>query len=148
MQLEIQILDERLHAWGLPEYHSNAAAGLDLRACLDAPLTLMPQAEAILIRTGIAVAMPEPDMAAFLTSRSGSGHRGLIVSQGVGTIDSDYNAEILISAWCRHPTTSIVVEPGERIAQLVFVPILRPRPAIVETLSAQSGRGGFGSTGR
>lgn len=148
MHLEIQILDDRLHQWGLPTYHSPAAAGIDLRACLTGPLVLRPQAEAILIRTGIAIAMPLPDMAALLTSRSGAGHRGLVVSQGIGTIDSDYNEEIMISAWCRHSLDSILIEPGDRIAQLVFVPIIRPHLAIVDNLSTRSGRGGFGSTGR
>lgn len=148
MHLEIQILDDRLRQWGLPTFHSPAAAGIDLRACVAEPLVLQPQAEAVLIKTGIAIVMPKPDMAALLTSRSGAGHRGLVVSQGIGTIDADYNEEIMISAWCRHPFDPIVIAPGERIAQLVFVPVIRPHLTIVDTLSTNSGRGGFGSTGR
>lgn len=147
MDLEIKILDPRLHDWGMPQYHSADAAGIDLRACLDAPLTLEPQGAAVLIRTGIAVAMPHGEMAAILASRSGLGHKGLVVSQGIGTIDADYNAEILISAWCRDPATGMTIQPGDRIAQLVFLPILRPAITIVETLTRDSGRGGFGSTG-
>lgn len=147
MQLEIRILDERLHEWGLPQYHSVEAAGIDLRACLDKPLTLEPQGPAALIRSGIAVSMPDAHMAAILASRSGLGHKGLSVSQGIGTIDADYNAEILISVWMREPEPQITIMPGDRIAQLIFVPILRPALTIVETLSRVSDRGGFGSTG-
>lgn len=148
MIVDIKILDQRLHDWGLPRYHSTEAAGLDLRACIEEPIELAPQGEAVLLRSGIAVSMPVPGMAALLASRSGMGHKGLVVSQGIGTIDADYNAEILISAWCRLPDATITIEPGDRIAQLIFVPILRPEIAIVDTLSRSSDRGGFGSTGR
>lgn len=147
MRLEIKILDERLYEWGLPQYHSAEAAGIDLRACLDAPLTLEPQGKAVLIRSGIAVSMPEENMTAILASRSGLGHKGLSVSQGIGTIDADYNAEIFISVWMREPGKAITIMPGDRIAQLIFMPIIRPMLEIVESLSRVSDRGGFGSTG-
>lgn len=147
MKLDIKILDPRLRDWGLPQYHSDEAAGIDLRACLDEPLDLEPQAHAVLIKSGIAVAMPQPDMAAILASRSGLGHRGLTVSQGIGTIDADYHAEILISAWNRNPHGSIRIDPGDRIAQLVFVPVLRLDVTVVEDFARKTGRGGFGSTG-
>jgi len=147
MLLKIKILDKRLIDWGLPQYHSAEAAGIDLRACLDASLVLEPQDRAVLIRSGIAVAMPQPDMAAILASRSGLGHRGLSVSQGIGTIDADYHEEILISAWNRNPEGTLRIEPGDRIAQLVFVPIFRPSLQIVDIFDRETGRGGFGSTG-
>lgn len=147
--IDIRILDPRLHDWGQPAYHTAMAAGIDLRACLDDALSLAPRAEAVLIRSGIAVSMPSPDMAAFLTSRSGLGHKGLVVSQGVGTIDADYHAEILISVWNRAPDGNpICIQPGDRIAQLVFLPIIRPTLKIVTAFSTMSDRGGFGSTGR
>jgi len=148
MTLSIKILDPRLHDWGLPQYHSDEAAGIDLRACIAEPLRLVPQGAAVLIPSGLAIAMPSPDMFAILASRSGMGHKGLIVSQGIGTIDADYHAEIFISVWARDPETPIIIEPGDRIAQLVFVPLVRPSIAVVDELPRETGRGGFGSTGR
>lgn len=146
--LSIKILDARLHDWGLPDYHSAEAAGIDLRACIAEPLDLQPQGKAVLIPSGIALAMPHADMFAILASRSGMGHKGLIVSQGIGTIDADYHAEILISVWLREPGAPLTILPGDRIAQLVFVPLIRPAIDMVEDLPRNSGRGGFGSTGR
>jgi dUTP pyrophosphatase len=144
------VLDARLHGWGLPAYQSDWAAGIDLRACLGEPLTLAPGAPAALIPSGLAVAMDRPDMAAFVLARSGLGHRaGVVLGQAVGTIDADYLGEILISAWLRPGMPEVVVQPGDRVAQLVFLPILRPRFTLVEAFSATSARGagGFGSTG-
>jgi len=151
-EIEIRILDPRLHEWGLPRYQTDLSAGIDLHACIDEPLTLQPQAPAVLVRSGIAVLMNDPGMAALLLARSGLGHRkGLVLGQAVGTIDADYTAEIMISAWLRTPPGSepLTIQPGDRIAQLVFVPILRPRFKLVEEFSATTtrGAGGFGSTG-
>lgn len=150
--LEIKILDSRLHDWGLPRYQTAQSAGIDLHACIDAPLTLEPQAPAVLIPSGIAVLMNDANMVAFLLARSGLGHKkGLVLGQAVGTIDADYGNQIFISAWLRTPPGSepLTIEPGDRIAQLVFLPILRPSFAVVEDFSTETGRGmgGFGSTG-
>lgn len=150
--IELKILDERLHDWGPPAYQTGMAAGIDLHACLPEPLILEPQAPAVLIPSGIALHMSDAHMVGFLLARSGLGHKkGLVLGQAVGTIDADYTAEIFISAWLRTPPGSepLTVEPGQRIAQLVFLPILRPRFTVVEEFSRDSGRGGggFGSTG-
>lgn len=150
--VELKILDQRLHDWGLPKYQTSMSAGLDLHACLKEPLELHPQAPAILIPSGIAVLMNHDHMAALLLARSGLGHKkGLILGQSVGLIDADYADQIYISAWLRTPPGSepIIINPGDRIAQLVFVPILRPTLKIVEEFSTDTerGTGGFGSTG-
>lgn len=150
--LELRVLDPRLHAWGLPRYQTAMSAGIDLHACIDAPLTLQPQAPAVLIPSGIAVLMNDPHLAAFLLARSGMGHKkGLVLGQAVGTIDADYADQIFISAWLRTPPGSepLTIQPGDRIAQLVFVPVVRPEFSIVETFTASTerGLGGFGSTG-
>jgi dUTP pyrophosphatase len=150
--IELRIMDQRLQQWGLPRYQTDMAAGLDLHACIDEPLELQPQAPALLIPSGIAVLMNDPHMAAIVLARSGLGHRkGLILGQSVGLIDADYCDQIFISAWLRTPPGSepLLIQPGDRIAQLVFVPILRPTFHVVEEFSTLTGRGlgGFGSTG-
>ena len=150
--VELKILDPRLHEWGLPDYQTAMSAGIDMHACIDAPLVIAPQAPAVLIPSGIALLMNDPHMVGFLLARSGLGHKkGLVLSQAVGTIDADYSAEIFISAWLRNPPGSepVTIEPGDRIAQLVFLPILRPVFSLVETFSRETerGEGGFGSTG-
>lgn len=152
-EIELKVLDPRLQQWGLPRYQTEMSAGIDLHACIDAPLTLQPQAPAVLIPSGIAVHMADPHMVAFLLARSGMGHKkGLVLGQAVGTIDADYQDQIFISAWLRNPPGSepLTIQPGERIAQLVFLPILRPRFRQVEAFGATSARGlgGFGSTGQ
>ena len=151
-QLELKILDPRLNDWRLPRYQTAMSAGIDLHACIDAPLTLEPQAPAVLIPSGIAVLMNDPHLVAFLLARSGLGHKkGLVLGQAVGTIDADYADQIFISAWLRTPPGSeaFTINPGDRIAQLVFLPIVRPEFTIVDDFSAQTDRGlgGFGSTG-
>lgn len=151
-RVELRILDPRLHQWGLPRYQTALSAGIDLHACIDAPLVLEPQAPAVLVPSGIAVLMNDPHLVAFLLARSGLGHRhGLVLGQAVGTIDADYTNQIFISAWLRTPpgSTPFTINPGDRIAQLVFLPIARPDFAVVETFSAETARGtaGFGSTG-
>jgi dUTP pyrophosphatase len=150
--IEVTILDERVRAWGLPRYQSEMAAAIDLHACIDAPLHLAPHSPAELIPAGIALHMGEPGMAALIVPRSGFGHRhGLVVGNLVGVIDADYTGPIMVSAWNRSApgTPPIVIQPGDRIAQMIFVPILRPAFTVVDafTRSTARGAGGFGSTG-
>ena len=151
-RIELKILDSRLNDWGLPRYQTAMSAGIDLHACIDAPVVLEPQAPAVLIPSGIAVLMNDPHLVAFLLARSGLGHKqGLVLGQAVGTIDADYANEIFISAWLRNPPGSapFTINPGDRIAQLVFLPIVRPEFAVVDAFSSETerGLGGFGSTG-
>ncbi len=128
------------------------AAAIDLHACLDEPLTLAPLSPAQLIPAGIAIHMADPYMAALIVPRSGLGHKkGLVVGNLVGVIDADYMGPIMVSAWNRSAagTDPIVIAPGDRIAQLIFVPILRPQLSVVEEFgqASERGAGGFGSTG-
>ena len=147
--VEVKLLDARLHEWGLPRYQSDAAAAIDLHACLDAPVTLPPGTAPLLISAGFAVHMADPHLAALVLPRSGMGHkRGLVLGNLVGLIDPDYTGPILVSAWNRG-TEDVKLMPGERFAQLMFVPVIRPVLRQVAEFSAQSirGAGGFGSTG-
>lgn len=151
-KVELRVLDERIREWGLPGYQTEMSAGIDLYACIKEPLQIEPQASAVLIPSGIALLMNDPYMVGFLLARSGLGHKkGLILGQSVGTIDADYTNEIFISAWLRTPPGSepLIINPGDRIAQLVFVPILRPSFVTVSEFSSETARGlgGFGSTG-
>jgi dUTP pyrophosphatase len=150
--IEVKIIDPRLNNWGLPNYQSAMAAAIDLYACIDQPLSLKAGDPAQLISAGIAIHMANPHMVALIAPRSGSGHKkGLVLGNSVGVIDADYSGTIFISAWNRSApgTDPIVIEPGERIAQMIFVPILRPVFDTVENFSTDSerGAGGFGSTG-
>jgi dUTP pyrophosphatase len=151
VKVELKILDPRLPGWGFPRWGSSLAAGLDLHACLDSPLMLQPQAAAILISAGIAFRIADPEWCALVLPRSGLGHkRGLVLGNTVGVIDADYEGPCLISAWNRNPGgDGIAIQPGDRIAQLVFTRIARPEFAIVSSFSASGSRqdGGFGSTG-
>lgn len=156
LQVELKILDPRLSGWGFPHYGSELAAGLDLHACLDAPLLLRPQAPAVLISAGFALRIGDPEWCALILPRSGLGHRdGLVLGNAVGLIDADYEGPCLISAWNRNPAVShsadegILIRPGNRIAQLVFSRVVRPQFTVVPEFSRSSGRqeGGFGSTG-
>jgi len=153
VKVELKILDPRLPGWGFPNWGSELAAGLDLHACIDAPLRLQPQAPAILISAGIAFRVGDPEWCALVLPRSGSGHkRGLVLGNTVGLIDADYEGPCLISAWNRNPAQAgeaIEIRPGDRIAQLVFTRIARPEFAIVAEFSTGGVRqqGGFGSTG-
>ncbi|MGA7297216.1 MAG: dUTP diphosphatase [Rhodanobacteraceae bacterium] len=150
--IEIRVLDERLRQWGLPDYQSDLAAGIDLLACLDEPLQVPPQAPAQLVPSGLAMHMDADDLCALILPRSGLGHKhGLVLGNGTGVIDADYMAQIFVSVWNRNPDgQAIVIEPGDRIAQMLFVPVLRPRFKLVDTFSQRSrrGLGGFGSTGQ
>lgn len=149
--VEIKVLDPRVRDWGLPRYHSAMAAAVDLFACLDAPLALEAASPAQLIPSGIAVFIGDPGIAAVIVPRSGLGHRGLVLGNLVGVIDADYLGPVLVGAWNRNPpgTEPIRIAPGDRIAQMLFVPVLRPRFAVVDEFSRGTARGagGFGSTG-
>ena len=147
MQLDIRILDPRLHD-SLPAYATAGAAGLDLRACLDAPVTLAP-GDAQLLPTGIAIHLANPGFAALVLPRSGLGHKhGVVLGNLVGLIDSDYQGQIMVSCWNRGRET-FTVQPLERIAQLVIVPVVQARWNIVDDFAASTrGAAGFGSTGK
>ena len=147
--VQFRTLDPRLgRDIPLPEYATEGSAGLDLRACIDRPTAIDP-GETLLVATGLAIHIGDPDHAAVVLPRSGLGHRhGIVLGNLVGLIDSDYQGEILISCWNRGHEP-YVVEPGERIAQLVVVPVARARFERVEEFSGTArGTGGFGHTGR
>lgn len=146
--LQVRILDPRIgDTLPFPEYATIGSAGLDLRACLDAPLVLEP-GQTSLIRTGLAIHIADPSLAAMILPRSGLGHKhGIVLGNLVGLIDSDYQGELMVSCWNRGQTT-FTVEPGERIAQLVLVPVVQAQFEIVEDFDTSArGSGGFGSTG-
>ena len=145
--LAIRILDPRLgQEWPLPHYASAGAAGMDLRACLNGPLQLMP-GQAELVSAGFAMHIGDSGVTALLLPRSGLGHRGLVLGNLVGLIDSDYQGPLKVSLWNRS-SEKLHIDPGERIAQLILVPVLRPRLEVVQDFAPTSrGDGGFGSTG-
>ena len=147
MKIDLKILDERMRS-RVPAYATPGSAGLDLRALLDAPLTILP-GETKLVRTGLAVHVADPSYAALILPRSGLGHKkGIVLGNLVGLIDSDYQGELMISTWNRG-SAPFVLEPFERLAQLVVVPVMRVDFNVVESFEAsERGSGGFGSTGR
>ena len=147
MKVDVKILDERLHQ-AMPSYATPGSAGLDLRACLDAPLTLQPGAWQ-LVPTGMAMHLQDPAYAALILPRSGLGHKhGIVLGNLVGLIDSDYQGQLMVSAWNRS-TTAFTIEPMERIAQLVIVPVVQAQFNVVSEFAAsQRGEGGYGSTGK
>ena len=148
-QLQVRILDARIgETYPLPHYATPGSAGLDLRACLDAPLVLEP-GQTQLIPTGIAVHLGDPGLAAVLLPRSGLGHKhGIVLGNLVGLIDSDYQGQVMVSCWNRGQT-AFTIEPGERIAQMVVVPVVQVEFEVVEAFSTSDrGAGGFGSSGR
>ncbi len=148
-RIELKILDPRVGAQlPLPKHATAGSAGVDLRACLDGPLDLEPGA-CELISTGLAIHIADPSLAAVIIPRSGLGHKhGIVLGNLVGLIDSDYQGELMISCWNRG-TKTFRVEPGERIAQLVVVPVVQAEFEIVESFAASDrGAGGFGHTGR
>ncbi len=146
-RIEVRVLDERLHEHGLPTAATPGSAGLDVRACLDAPLMLQP-GESELVPTGFAMHIADPGLAAVLLPRSGLGHRqGLVLGNLTGLIDSDYQGQVFVSLWNRS-SEAREITPGMRIAQLVFVPVVQAEFALVETFAASDrGEGGFGSSG-
>ena len=146
MNVDIKILDPRL-VDQMPAYATPGSAGLDLRACLDAPLTLAPNAWQ-LVPTGMAIHLADPGYAALILPRSGLGHKhGIVLGNLVGLIDSDYQGQLMVSAWNRS-ATAFTIEPMERIAQLMIVPVVQAEFNIVSEFAAsQRGAGGYGSTG-
>ncbi|EYC51792.1 deoxyuridine 5'-triphosphate nucleotidohydrolase [Hylemonella gracilis str. Niagara R] len=148
MHIDVKIIDARLRDQ-LPAYATPGSAGLDLRACLDAPLTLAPNAWQ-LVPTGMAIHLADPGYAALILPRSGLGHKhGIVLGNLVGLIDSDYQGQLMVSAWNRS-ATAFTIEPMERIAQLVIVPVVQARFNLVDEFAAETerGAGGYGSTGK
>ncbi len=149
MKIEYKILDPRLGTeFPLPAYATDGSAGLDLRALLDAPIDLGP-GDSHLIPTGMAIHIGDPGIAAVILPRSGLGHKhGIVLGNLVGLIDSDYQGQLFVSCWNRG-RNPFRVEVGERIAQLVFVPVIRPAlTEVAEFTPTQRGEGGFGHTGK
>ena len=147
--IKLRILDPRVgREFPLPQHATAGSAGMDLRACIDAPLELPPGA-ALLIPTGISIYIAEPDLAAVLLPRSGLGHKnGIVLGNLVGLIDSDYQGPLMVSVWNRGDAP-FTVNPGDRIAQMVFVPVVQVGFEVVEDFSGSArGAGGFGSSGR
>ena len=147
--IQLRILDSRIGSeFPLPRYETQGAAGLDLRACIDAPATIVP-GETLLVSSGIAIHIADPGLAAVVLPRSGLGHKhGIVLGNLVGLIDSDYQGPVGISVWNRGHE-SFTVEPGDRIAQLVFLSVARAWLEVVEAFAAtERGEGGFGHSGR
>ena len=148
MKLDVKILDARLRDM-MPDYATAGSAGLDLRACLDEPLTLAPNAWQ-LVPTGMAMHLKDPAYAALILPRSGLGHKhGIVLGNLVGLIDSDYQGQLMVSAWNRSEV-AFTIEPMERIAQLVIVPVVQAQFHVVDefTQASERGEGGYGSTGK
>jgi len=148
-QIQLQVLDKRVgNEIELPHYATDGSAGMDLRACIDAPLVINP-GETHLIPTGIAIHIGDPKLAAVLLPRSGLGHKhGIVLGNLTGLIDSDYQGQLFVSCWNRGKE-SFTVNPGERIAQMVFVPVVQAQFDIVdEFANSHRAAGGFGHTGR
>ncbi len=146
-QLDVRILDPRMRDQ-LPQYGTAGAAGLDLRACLDAPLALEP-GQTVLVPTGLAIHIGNPGFAAMVLPRSGLGHKnGIVLGNLVGLIDSDYQGQLMVSLWNRGDT-AFRIESMDRIAQMIIVPVMQVRLNVVEEFDAsERGAGGFGSTGK
>lgn len=146
--LQIKLLDPRFGGeWPLPEYATSASAALDLRAAIDAPLTIAP-GQAELVPSGIAIHLSDPGLCAMVLPRSGLGHKhGLVLGNGTGLIDADYQGPLMISVWNRG-REAFTMAPGDRIAQLVVLPIVRVVPQVVDAFEDSArGAGGFGHTG-
>ncbi len=148
-KIDLKILDPRVgNEFPLPAYATEGSAGLDLRACLDQALTVAP-GETHLVPTGLAIHIADNSLAATILPRSGLGHKhGIVLGNLVGLIDSDYQGQLMVSVWNRGQST-FTIEPGDRIAQLVFVPVVQAEFNLVEDFSATDrGEGGFGDSGR
>ncbi len=147
--IQLKILDSKIgDTIPLPTYATGGSAGLDLRVCITAPIQIAPQ-ETVLLPTGLSIYIADPNLAAVILPRSGLGHKnGIVLGNLVGLIDSDYQGELKISCWNRSQE-HFTINPGERIAQLIFVPVVQAAFEIVETFTESSrGEGGFGSSGR
>ena len=146
-QIDLKILDPRMKDF-LPAYATGGSAGLDLRACTDAPLTIEP-GQAVLVPTGLAIHIADPGYAAMILPRSGLGHKnGIVLGNLVGLIDSDYQGQLMVSTWNRGQS-AFTLQPMDRLAQLVVVPVVQVGFKVVEEfVSSDRGAGGFGSTGK
>ena len=145
--IDLKVLDERI-ASQLPQYATPGSAGLDLRACIDEALVIEP-GQTQLIPTGLAIHVADPGLAAIILPRSGLGHKhGIVLGNLVGLIDSDYQGQLMVSAWNRSPT-AFTLEPMERLAQLVIVPVVQAQFRVVDdfAVASERGAGGYGSTG-
>ena len=149
MKVQVKVLDQRLgQEWPLPTYATSGSAGLDLRACLDEAIQIEP-GQTVLVKTGMAIYIEDPSYAGLILPRSGLGHKhGIVLGNLVGLIDSDYQGELMVSVWNRSQTT-FNLEPGERLAQYVLVPVLQAEFDLVDDFKAtERGAGGFGHTGK
>jgi dUTP pyrophosphatase len=148
-RIQVRILDSRLGKdFPLPDYATSGSAGVDLRACVDAPLTILP-GQTALVPTGMAIHIGDPGLAAVILPRSGLGHKhGIVLGNLVGLIDSDYQGQLMVSCWNRG-SAAFELEPGARLAQMVFVPVVQVAFEVVDEFHAtERGAGGFGHTGR
>ena len=148
MKVQVKVLDTRLgNEWPMPTYATSGSAGLDLRACVDEATVIEP-GQTVLVKTGLAIYIEDTNFAGLILPRSGLGHKhGIVLGNLVGLIDSDYQGELMVSTWNRGNTT-FTIEPFERIAQMVIVPVVQAKFNLVEDFNASDrGTGGFGSTG-
>ena len=149
MKVQVKILDSRLgQEWPMPTYATTGSAGLDLRACVEQATQIEP-GQTILVKTGLAIYIQDPSFAGLVLPRSGLGHKhGIVLGNLVGLIDSDYQGELMVSVWNRGQTT-FTLEPGERLAQYVLVPVVQAEFDLVNEFEATArGAGGFGHTGK
>lgn len=149
MKVQVKVLDARLgQEWALPAYATTGSAGLDLRACLDEAIEIAA-GETVLVKTGLAIYIEDPNFAGLILPRSGLGHKhGIVLGNLVGLIDSDYQGELMISVWNRGQNT-FRLEPGERLAQYVLVPVVQAEfEQVSEFVATERGAGGFGHTGQ
>lgn len=149
MKVQVKVLDPRLGTeWAMPSYATTGSAGLDLRACLDEPLTI-EAGQTVLVKTGLSIYIADPHYAGLILPRSGLGHKhGIVLGNLVGLIDSDYQGELMISVWNRGQT-AFTLDVGERLAQYVIVPVMQAEFDIVdEFVATERGAGGFGHTGQ
>ena len=149
MKVQVKVLDARLgQEWAMPAYATTGSAGLDLRACLDTAIDIAA-GETVLVKTGLAIYIEDPNFAGLILPRSGLGHKhGIVLGNLVGLIDSDYQGELMISVWNRGQNT-FRLEPGERLAQYVLVPVVQAEfEQVQEFVATERGAGGFGHTGQ
>ena len=149
MKVQVKVLDARLgQEWAMPAYATTGSAGLDLRACLDEAIEIVA-GETVLVKTGLAIYIEDPNFAGLILPRSGLGHKhGIVLGNLVGLIDSDYQGELMISVWNRGQNT-FRLEPGERLAQYVLVPVVHAEfEQVEEFVATERGAGGFGHTGK
>lgn len=149
MKVQVKVLDSRLgNEWPMPTYATTGSAGLDLRACVDAATVIEP-GQTVLVKTGLSIYIEDPHFAGLILPRSGLGHKhGIVLGNLVGLIDSDYQGELMVSVWNRSQT-AFSLEPGERLAQYLLVPVMQAQFDIVNEFEAtERGAGGFGHTGQ